>query len=100
MRGMLTSAAVAIASLAWIASANLAHAATSTGPAAASAVRASQDPVRLAANTKRKKIEQPQTNWLNPQPEPPMSGTKPVQGGTWLNPQPEPPRPATTKKLQ
>jgi hypothetical protein len=101
----LVPAALAIASLACVATLNLADAANSPGEADISARSSASQPVRLAENvatkkTKRKKIEQPQTNWLNPQPEPPMSGKKPIQGGNWLNPQPEPPRPVTTKKQQ
>lgn len=99
----LAPAALTFASFACVATLNLADAANSTG--AVSARSSASQPVRFAEavaakKTKRKKIEQPQTNWLNPQPEPPMSGKKPVPGGNWLNPQPEPPRPVTTKKLR
>lgn len=107
MRGRHMSATLAIASLTCVAALNLASAASPTGAAAQAGA---QQPVRLAQaavptpkpakKTKRSKAEHPKANWLNPQPEPPMSGKKPVQGNNWLNPQPEPPRPDTTKKLK
>ncbi|TQF39233.1 hypothetical protein UNPF46_13815 [Bradyrhizobium sp. UNPF46] len=110
----LTSTALAIASLACVATLNAASAGISAGPGGASEQTGTQQPVRLAqtatpqtqsvkktrTKTKSLKVEHPKTNWLNPQPEPPMAGKKPVQGNNWLNPQPEPPRPDTTKKLQ
>ncbi len=103
MRGMLMAAA---------ALAGLACAGTSTALSAASSAATAGNVVQAGAHQtvtthkttrkiKRSKVGHPQTNWLNPQPEPPSpaGGTKPVQGGNWLNPQPEPPRPDTTKKL-
>lgn len=103
----LTAVALAVASLACAVTLNVANADLSGG-AATEAGR--QQPVRLAQatatqplpakKTKRPKVEHPKTNWLNPQPEPPMGSKKPVKGNNWLNPQPEPPRPDTTKKLQ
>ncbi|MGT2503987.1 hypothetical protein ACVOMS_30665 [Bradyrhizobium guangxiense] len=108
----LTPAGLAIASLACVATLNVASADFAAGPAGATAQADAQQPVRLAQTTvatpkpkpakktKSLKVEHPKTNWLNPQPEPPMGSKKPVQGNNWLNPQPEPPRPDTTKKLQ
>jgi hypothetical protein len=107
---MFTSVALGIASLACVAALSVASAANSATPAGAASETGVQQPVRLAQTTvttpkpakktKKLKVEHPKTNWLNPQPEPPMTGKKPVQGNNWLNPQPEPPRPDTTKKLQ
>lgn len=102
------SAAVAIAGLACVTALAVASAANAPGPSAATVQAGAQQPIRLAdtvttqaqsAKKKHLKVEHPKTNWLNPQPEPPMAGKKPAQGDTWLNPQPEPPRPVTTKKL-
>lgn len=108
MRGMPTVAALAIA--ACIGAPNPADAALTPAPDAIAVQPVAQHSVQLAQaattattttkKTKRLKVEHPKTNWLNPQPEPPMTGKKPVQGNNWLNPQPEPPRPDTTKKLQ
>lgn len=108
MRGMPTVAALAIA--ACIGAPNPADAALTPAPDAIAVQPVAQQSVQLAQaattattttkKTKRLKVEHPKTNWLNPQPEPPMTGKKPVQGNNWLNPQPEPPRPDTTKKLQ
>jgi|GEM_PF-3977871 hypothetical protein len=97
-------AAIAIASLACAGTWNVASAASSDGSAASSVQTGAQQSAATHTKAKRKtrrsKIERPQTNWLNPQPEPPSPVTqKPIQGGNWLNPQPEPPRPVTTKKL-
>lgn len=107
MRGKFILATLAIAGFTCVAALNVASAAS---PADVTAPTGAQQPVRLAQatvttpkpakKTKRLKVEHPRTNWLNPQPEPPMAGKKPVQGNNWLNPQPEPPRPDTTKKLQ
>jgi hypothetical protein len=105
--------AFAIAGFVLVATLDVASASPSTGSAGASAWFGSQQLVRLAEMevvTKPKHVKRtkrphrvergPGTNWLNPQPDPPMSAKKPVQGGNWLNPQPEPPRPDTaTKKL-
>lgn len=99
MRGMFITA-IAVASLACSATWSAAGAASSDG----NSVRAGTQQIapthtKTTSKTKKSKVERPQTNWLNPQPEPPSpAGNKPVQGGNWLNPQPEPPRPDTAKK--
>ncbi|MCS3727466.1 hypothetical protein [Bradyrhizobium betae] len=107
MRAKLILTALAITGVSCAAALNVASAAS---PTDATAPVGAQQPVRLAQatvttpkpakKTKRLKVEHPRTNWLNPQPEPPMAGKKPVQGNNWLNPQPEPPQPVTTKKPQ
>jgi len=107
------SATFVIAGLALTAAFNVASAKISTAPPAGNSARfGSQQAIRLAevtAATKPKYVKRtvrphkagrgPGTNWLNPQPEPPMASKKPGQGVNWLNPQPEPPRPVTQKKL-
>lgn len=105
----LAPVALALASLACAVTLNKAKAGIEAGLADATARAEAQLPVRLAQTTvatpkpvkktKSLKVEHPKTKWLNPQPEPPMAGKKPVQGNNWLNPQPEPPRPDTAKKL-
>jgi hypothetical protein len=107
------SASLAIAGLVLVAGIDVSRASiSSTAPASTLAQFGSQRALRLAEVTpasKPKSVKRtthphkagrgPGINWLNPQPEPPMSAKKPGQGGNWLNPQPEPPRPVTQKKL-
>lgn len=104
MRAMVITAITA-ASLACAANWNAAGAASPAGSAAQVGTQQvapahTKTTSKARSKSRRSKVERPQTNWLNPQPEPPSpAGNKPVHGGNWLNPQPEPPRPDTTKKL-
>ncbi len=101
MRGILI--AVAVASLICASTWNVASAAGSraaAGNTVQAGTKSGATHTKTTKKSKRSKVERPQTNWLNPQPEPPLPASKtPVQGGNWLNPQPEPPRPDTTKKV-
>jgi hypothetical protein len=84
--------AIAIVGLACAATWNVACAASVAGKAAqADTQQAATTPSKTKKKTKRSKIERAPTNWLNPQPEPPLPA------GNWSKP--EPPRPDASKKL-
>ena len=83
--------AVAVLSLACAATWNVASAANSAGKSVqAGAQQTAAAPTKTKKKTKRSKIERSPTNWLNPQPEPPLPAG---------NSKPEPPRPDASKKL-